>query len=247
MSVTIDWKGKIGYGDIISPICYAHNQADKLDTPVVLNFHFNHSPGTKFKEKDAETINDRVSFITKHTEASHNSVTVNQYYNSKLDVDHTNYSHHPISYHNLRFSSKYKWQGAQNYVVFITSTNNKKQFSQYAKGKQWKDPMSGKWENFVKDISKQYNVKLVHYETPIKEACKLISNAKIVVGYHGSAMWLARWIGAPMIVFSSRDFTKEVFPWCVHNPENFDLLFALGKSLDLKSKTLKKYNRYMIE
>lgn len=246
MSVTIDWKGKIGYGDIVSPICYAYNQADKLDTSIVLNFHWNHSLGTKFKEQDAETINDRVSFIAEHTESSYNSVTINQYYNSKLDVDHTNYSHHPISYHNLRYSKTFRWN-PKEHIAFIPSTNNKKQFADYAPGKAWKDPLSGEWDGYISDISKNNKVELVHYETPIQEACEILSSSKLVIGYHGSAMWLARWIGAPMVIYSSKDFTKEVFPWCIHNPKKIQPLFDIGKSLELQTDVNRQLERYLDE
>ena len=39
LKVEIDWKGKIGYGDIVSPICYAHNVAQKNTCDVDLNFY----------------------------------------------------------------------------------------------------------------------------------------------------------------------------------------------------------------
>ena len=76
------WKGKIGYGDIISPICYAHNQAEINKQNVELNFYFEHEEGTKFKEDDSETINDRIDFITENMLVEHDfKVTVNQTYN----------------------------------------------------------------------------------------------------------------------------------------------------------------------
>ena len=45
--VKIDWKGKIGYGDIISPICYAHSMAQKNCCDVELIFHWPHKKGKK--------------------------------------------------------------------------------------------------------------------------------------------------------------------------------------------------------
>ena len=36
----IDWKGKIGYGDIVSPICYAINQSIIRNEVVTLNFYW---------------------------------------------------------------------------------------------------------------------------------------------------------------------------------------------------------------
>ena len=56
--LVIDWKGKIGYGDVISPICYAMNMAEKNQVDVVLNFHWKEKKPTKYKPEDKETIQD---------------------------------------------------------------------------------------------------------------------------------------------------------------------------------------------
>ena len=50
--IVINWKGKIGYGDIISPISYAYNIAEKNSTNVVLRFHWKDSEPVKYKEPD---------------------------------------------------------------------------------------------------------------------------------------------------------------------------------------------------
>jgi carbamoyltransferase len=38
----IEWKGKIGYGDIVSPLCYAHNQSEIIGKLVNLQFYWPH-------------------------------------------------------------------------------------------------------------------------------------------------------------------------------------------------------------
>lgn len=243
MSVTVNWRGKIGYGDIISPICYAHNQADRLHQQIDLNFYFEHTEGTKFKPTDSETINQRVEYISENTTPSVHIVNVNQIYNTKIDYNHTNYSDSPLSYHNLRFS-KTPWTGTGNHIAIVSSVNNKKQFSQYAKGKQWKDPLAGQWDEYIRKLSKKYSIELVHYETPIHEAVEIINTSQLVIGYHGSAMWLARWLAAPMVVHSSRALSKSVFPWCVHNTGSIDIDTHAEKSLKLlewHKEELRKY------
>lgn len=243
MTRVIDWKGKIGYGDIISPICYAHNQAKILEEDVVLNFFFEHSRGTKFKKSDVETINERVDYIHRNTYSSNYNITVNQIYDTKIDYNHSNYSDKPLSYHNLNFSNN-TWTGGGDHIAIVSSINNKKQFSQYAKGKMWKDPFAEKWKSFIEELSKKHNIELVHYETPVDRANDIISTAKIVIGYHGSAMWLARWLAAPMIIYSDKDITKQVFPWCIHNPSSIDLKKHQDMSLyllDFHKRELKNY------
>ena len=59
--ITIEWKGKIGYGDIVSPLCYAHNIAQKNCQDVTLYVHWMHKRGEKFKEEDTQTIDERLA------------------------------------------------------------------------------------------------------------------------------------------------------------------------------------------
>ena len=54
----INWKGKIGYGDIISPISYALNLAEKNSTDVILRFHWPYDSPKKYKPEDKETIQE---------------------------------------------------------------------------------------------------------------------------------------------------------------------------------------------
>jgi len=214
MSVTINWKGKIGYGDIVSPICYAHNEAERRGEEVTLNFYFEHAPGTKFKEEDSETINDRIDYIVKNTPGS---AIVNQFYNHKLGYDHTNYDDSNRSYHNLRFA-KETWTGEDGHIAIVPSYGNKKQFDEYAPGKRWKDPLSGQWEEYINDLGNRHRVSVIDYATPVSQAADIIKKSKIVIGYHGSLMWLARWLQAPMIVISDKkSFTEKGFPWSVHS------------------------------
>lgn len=217
--LTIQWKGKIGYGDIISPIGYAHNEAQRRQEDVTLNFYFEHSPGIKFKESDPETINDRIDFIAQHTRVDHGQkVTVNQIYNTRMKENHTNYSDQPLGLHNLTFSDKYAWNSRNlesNQTILITPESNKKQFSEYAPQKQWKD--IGGWDEIREKIENDPHVAYpidIGYHTPIEKASKALQKCRQVISYHGNAAWLARWVGAPMWVRSNKpEFSQQIFPW----------------------------------
>ena len=65
--IVINWKGKIGYGDIVSPICYAHNMAEKNSCDVVLRFHWKQKEKKLYKQQDNEYIQDWVDYIANHT------------------------------------------------------------------------------------------------------------------------------------------------------------------------------------
>lgn len=56
--LVINWKGKIGYGDFISPVSYAFNMADCNSTDVILRFHWKQEGPSKYKENDAETYQE---------------------------------------------------------------------------------------------------------------------------------------------------------------------------------------------
>ena len=237
MSVIVNWQGKIGYGDIISPICYVHNEADRQGQDVQLNFYFGHTLGTKFKVDDAETINDRVDYIVENTTGL---ATVHQYYNQTLGYMHSNYNSNNLSLHNLRFANQ-SWTGNNNHIAVVSSITNKKQFTEYAPGKAWKDPLSNSWQQYVRKLQEHNTVVLIDYTTPIEEAVNIINTSKLVVGYHGSLMWLARWLSAPMLIISSKpEFSQKSFPWCIHSKR--ELYFDPDELQDLSLRKLYKVN-----
>ena len=96
-TIEINWKGKIGYGDIISPLCYSHVLAVKNSIEVQLNMYWETSKGHLFKEKDSESLDYRQRFLFDLIEPVQPKVTLNQYFNEKLDYNHDNYD--PTSPH----------------------------------------------------------------------------------------------------------------------------------------------------
>lgn len=225
--LVIDWKGKIGYGDIISPICYAYNMAEKNATDVVLNFHWPTDGPTKYKDQDAETIIDWCNYIVNHTvKPAFWDVKVNHIWNSKLPYNHSNYDDVKMSLHNLRFSNF----GMHDYrndhtrykeLVFVTTTKHKQSIDEYDKNKVWKDPLGATpgghaWPRVADICAKRgWKIHHIHYETPINQCVKKLMSARAVIGYHGAHMWLARWLGKPMIIFSKGNITTKAFPWAV--------------------------------
>lgn len=225
--LVIDWKGKIGYGDIISPISYAYNVAEKNGTDVVLNFHWEAEEPTKYKEQDTETIIDWCDYIVNNTvKPVFWDVKVNHIFGSKLPFNHSNYDDLKLGLHNLRFSNF----GMHDYnndhsryreLVFVTTTKHKQSIEEYDKNKVWKDPLGGTpgghaWPRVADICAKRgWKIHHIHYETPIHQCVKKMMGARAVIGYHGAHMWLARWLGKPMIIFSKRNITAKAFPWAL--------------------------------
>lgn len=232
--IVIDWKGKIGYGDIISPICYAHNLAEKNATDVVLNFHWKQKnrEETRFKEQDPETIIDWAEYIANNTlKPVFWDVKVNHIFDSQLPFNHTNYDDkkgHKLAFslHNMRYSrfGVHDYDNASdNYkeLVFVTTTKHAQSIIEYDPKKAWKDPLGNTpgghaWPRVADICAKRgWRIMHVHYETPIQEVVKKMMKARCVIGYHGAHMWLARWLGKPMILFAKGNLPQRAFPWAI--------------------------------
>lgn len=231
--IVINWKGKIGYGDIVSPISYAYNLAEKNATDVILNFHWKASGPEKFKDEDPETIQDWIAFIDNWMEKPEFfDVEINHIYDSKLSYNHDNYSFTKEDeiYHNLRYHKHGGNDMANSHrkykeLVLVTTVNHKEQFADYDPNKMWKDPLGGTpggyaWPRVADLLQKRgWKIHHVHYSDPIHLVVKKMTSARAVIGYHGAGMWLARWLQKPMFIFSKGKVTKKAFPWAAVNEQ----------------------------
>lgn len=231
--IVINWKGKIGYGDIVSPICYAHNIAEKNSSDVVLRFHWKQKDKKLYKQDDNEYIQDWVDYIANHTKPVHFwDVKIEHVYGSELGYNHDNYedgNNDFMPIHNLR-KSIHGWPSIDGVdlnkkrVCFVTSIKHKEQLYEYDTHKAWKDPMGktpngNSWTRAAQFFNKRgWEVSWVHYQTPLQECVKRLQSSNCVVGYHGAHTWLAKWMGLPMILFSKGgklhgNITQRAFPW----------------------------------
>lgn len=199
--LTVNWRGKVGYGDIVSPICYAHNVSNKLDTKVKLVFHWNHGSSYKICEDDPETLMERASFVFDRCIKA--NVELEHRYNSPLpkNFHHDNYEY-TDDLHNFWYSRE-RNLGYTDEIVVNGTHHNMVTMEQY--GKTWKDPIGeAKWAEFVETLSKTHKVIDVSYRTPIEDLFKYMRRAKCFIGYHGTAAWVAKFTQMPMIVFSTK-------------------------------------------
>jgi hypothetical protein len=225
--LVINWKGKIGYGDIISPISYAMNMAEKNSTDVILRFHWPQKEPIKYKETDTETIQQWIDCtFNLLTKPVFYGLRIEHVYDSKLKYNHDNYDAKDMELHNLRFTThgigdydnaRVDW----NKIVMVTSMKHKQLLHEYDKNKAWKDPLAQTpsgyaWPRVGELIKKRgWDIKHVHYETPMQKVIKEMLTSRCVIGYHGAHMWIARMLGLPMIIFSKGNITKKAFPWAI--------------------------------
>lgn len=212
--IDIQWRGKIGYGDIVSPICYAHNLSYKLKTKVDLTFRWPHDIDTKVHLSDPETLWERAMCISALCEKEGTDVRVYHKFNDPLDVQHTNYDWNHVKndhFHNYWYP-KQKNKCQSNLIVINSTKNNVMSLSDYGKG--WKDPMEGAWE-FVEDyVREDHEVVIVDYRTPIETLVELLGKAKGFIGYHGTAAWVAKFMHTPSFIYSQGGkLTSNSFPY----------------------------------
>ena len=66
-------------------------------------------------------------------------------------------------------------------------------------------------------IKEEWGMEVYHtnYTNPVREVIDLYRKAFLAIGYHGSTIWAARYVGTPIIAFSSKKITKSAFPWAL--------------------------------
>jgi len=262
--LVINWKGKIGYGDIISPISYCMNLAEKNSTDVILRFHWPYDSPKKYKPEDRETIQEWIDLTYNMLQKPvFWNVTIEHVYDSKLSYNHNDYDTTNFECHNLRFSNFGQNDGRQLHpqwrrIVMVTSIEHKETWAEYDRHKSWKDPLANTpsgyaWPKVGSLIEKRdWNLKYVHYSDKMMSVIQEMKKCQGVIGYHGAHMWIARMLGLPMIVFSKKALSEKAFPWAIRfeywtdfNPDSIEELFA--KSLEKREEVKKNYEYYLTE
>lgn len=251
--IDIQWKGKIGYGDIVSPICYAHNLSFKLQTPVNLTFRWAQGPQQKIEHSDPEPLWVRADYINKLCKKQGTKVSVIHSFNHPLNINHTNYEWDIVGndvFHNYWMPDK-THKTEHNTIVINSTLRNAVTLKQY--GKEWKDPLEGLWNEVIDQLSKNYVIRVVDYRTPIEKLMKLLQTSRGFFGYHGTAAWLARFMHTPSILFAdggkltSKAFfyahieqSKDTLNSVLQNPEEY--FNRSTASIDKLANLYKNYN-----
>lgn len=213
-NIDIQWKGKIGYGDIVSPICYAHNVSFKLQTSVNLTFRWAQGPQQKIEMSDSEPLWVRADYINLICKKQGTQVNVTHSFNHPLNINHTNYDWDVVGrdvYHNYWMADK-THETEHNTIIVNSTLRNAMTLKQHGKG--WKDPLEGSWNEVIDQLSKTYVVRVVDYRTPIQKLIKLLQTSRGFIGYHGTAAWPAKFMHTPSILFADGGkLTQNGFPY----------------------------------
>lgn len=208
----IQWKGKIGYGDIVSPICYAHNISYKLKIPVNLTFRWEWGHGRKIHPSDPEQLWIRANYLFGKAYKKDTNVTLIHKFRDPLDCNHTGYVWDDVAddkFHNF-WPSTFKRTPKPGVIVVNSTEGNVISLANY--GKSWKDPVADHWKEIVDGLKKDYDVHVVDYRTPIDQLCNILSSAEVFIGYHGTAAWVAKFLETPSVIYSrGGNLTQNAF------------------------------------
>ena len=238
----IDWKGKIGYGDVVSPICYAHAMAQKNCCDVELIFHWPDKKGAKYKEEDPESLHDRTKQLAQLAKPIHfHQVKINHKFESKLKFNHSNYDDSDM-FHNFWYASVKNTDASKPYIAMNTTAKHQQTLEDYGgKSKTWKDPVGlVKWQALEEQIAKQWGMEVKHvdYSTPLRDAVDIYRKCFMAIGYHGSTMWLARYLRCPMLIYSGKKVTAKSFQWAIVE-NKLEIKNLISKNpLELRNKSL---------
>ena len=250
MRLKIDWKGKIGYGDIVSPICYAHAMAQKNCCDVELVFHWPHKKGEKYKIEDPESLDFRARYLASIVKPiDYHQVKINHVFESKLAYNHSNYDGGD-SFHNFWYSRIQNMEIKKNYIALNTTANHKQQLEQYDKGKIWKDPVGlDKWRLLEEQIISKWGMEVKHvgYDTSISDAIDIYKKCTLAIGYHGSTMWVARYLRCPMLIYSTKKQTARSFQWAIVS-NKLEVNDLINKNpYELREKSLKRLGELNVQ
>ena len=242
--IRIEWKGKIGYGDIVSPICYAYSMAQKNCQNVELVFHWPNKKGVLYKDGAAESIDERARYLSQMAAPiNYHHVKINHKFESKLEFNHSNYDD-SSEFHNFWFAKARNMELHRPYVALNTTLNHTQQLEEYGgKGKTWKDPVGlEKWKELEKRIVEDWGMEVIHtgYDQSIKDLIDIYRKCALAIGYHGSTMWVARYMRCPMVIYSESSITRKSFPWAIVK-KHLELKDLISKNpYDLRKQSLER-------
>jgi hypothetical protein len=132
-----------------------------------------------------------------------------------------------------------------------TTANHQQTLEDYGgKSKTWKDPVGlVKWHALEDQITKEWGMEVKHvdYSTPIKDAVDIYKKCFMAIGYHGSTMWLARYLRCPMLIYSGKKVTAKSFQWAIVE-NKLEIKNLISKNpLELRNKSLDRLGELNVQ
>jgi hypothetical protein len=209
---SIKWLGKIGYGDIISPICHAMVAKRPLD------FYWKY-PLSDLHAESMLNVNTLIGRFEVTVPVNHHKL--DDQFNGSVPFEGIDIKDSKT--HNIWLPQTKEMlpDEVKEYVAINTPLQNQVPLDYYDFGKkQWKDPYletPERWTQAESDIlDRGYPLVRVSYRRTLDQNIDTLLKTKMFIGYHGQCAWLARLMGLPMWIMSKDPkWTEQIFPWAV--------------------------------
>lgn len=197
----IKWGTGVGYGDFVTGLGYAHSSAIKYQTPVNIEFHWNHSKDHLFSHLDSETIVERCDYIHSIMRPLP-IVSVSHVFDSNPDLRFYNQLDEFNPLHGLWYTDIPANTEPKHVALWTTDFN-------VSFPGHWKDPVNKRWKDIRSKLS-NYVIEEITYRTPVKEAIEIINRCEFGIGYDGLAHQLFKFMWKPLFVFCDRKWLNNI-------------------------------------
>lgn len=211
--IEVKWSGGVGYGDIVSPLSYAHNISFYSGIPIKLIFEWKFPKEYKYNPEDKNCLWEDSDYINSIMRKEGTEVSLEHRFSVDSNLRISNYNedlmlHDPL--HNYwSVSNEYITHrpSGRKKIVVNTTLRNIEPFSLYNDRKaKWKDTQRN-WSDVISWIENytDYECVLIDYRVPVEKCIEELQDASLFIGYHGATAWLARMCKTPSIIVSIKD------------------------------------------
>jgi hypothetical protein len=197
----VKWGTGVGYGDFVTGLGYAHTSAIKYQTPVHIEFYWNHSRDHLFSSLDPETIVERCNYIYSIMRQL-SQVSINHKFDVNPDFRFYNQLDEFNPMHGLWYTDIPNHTKKKHVAIWTTDFN-------VSFPGHWKDPVNKRWNDIRAKLS-EYVLEEITYRTPVKEAIEIINRCEFGIGYDGLAHQLFKFMWKPLFVFCDRKWLNNI-------------------------------------
>ena len=195
--INLEWQGGQGYGDVLGPICYAHNISYHLNQTVNLTLHWKTPKDYLYSADTPEPLYAQAEIINSMCEKSGTDVNLRFEFDSSYEKRFSNYYEEAVyddpKHNEWKVSSEYKHSPISGKIVINSILQNIEPLDTYSNGRKvWKDIQGKDWSPLISKLKELgYDVVEVGYRTPIKECIEEIRTCELFIGYHGATLWFS--------------------------------------------------------
>lgn len=213
---TIVWKAGIGYGDILSPVSFAHNVSKYLGESLVLRFEWETDKDYRY-DPNGEIEWKTTDYLFYIAEKNGCNVNIEHRFNVNSGLRLFNYNEELLTkdpLHNY-------WNAAPQYcnphlehnpeklnIALNTASRNLESPQDYFNGTKQRKFPNVDWKRLHdRLVEAGHNVTLIDYRISLQESLDILKKSDLFIGYHGGLAFLARFCNTPSVIINTLHFS----------------------------------------